>query len=45
MRCAHARAATATAASCSRVVPNSNMWRAAASAYMVTGYLGRYAVS
>ena len=29
---AHSRAATATAASCSRVVPNSCMWREAASA-------------
>ena len=29
---AHWRAATATSASCSRVVPNSCMWREAASA-------------
>jgi hypothetical protein len=34
---AHARAATATSASCSRVVPNSCMWRAAASANIDTG--------
>ena len=27
---AHSRAATATSANCSRVVPNSNMWRDAA---------------
>ncbi len=36
-RRAHARAATATSASCSRVVPNSCMWRAAASANIETG--------
>ena len=36
-RRAHARAATATSASCSRVVPYSCMWRAAASANIETG--------
>src|SRR5688572_15171130 len=39
---AHLRAATATSASCSRVVPNACMWRAAAIAYALIGRIGRY---
>ena len=37
LRAAHWREATATSAICSRVVPNSYMWRAAASAYCDAG--------
>ena len=42
---AHCRAATATSANCSRVVPNWCIWREAASAYAVEGRNGRYGVS
>jgi len=44
-RLAQARAATATSASCSRVVPYSCMWREAASAYEVAGKMGAYGAS
>ncbi len=42
---AQARAATATSASWRRVVPNSCMWREAASAYADTGMAGSYGAS
>ena len=45
LRLAQARAATATAASCSRVVPYWCMWREAASAYEVAGKIGAYGAS
>ncbi|MNT24348.1 hypothetical protein D3C72_1598150 [compost metagenome] len=43
--CAHLRAATATSARCSRVVPYWCIWRAAASAYEVIGDSGLYGFS
>src|SRR4051812_44135473 len=45
LSCAHFRAATATSANCSRVVPNSCIWRDAASAYALVGMNGLNGVS
>ena len=39
LRAAHWRDATATSAICSRVVPNSYMWRAAANVYCEAGLM------